>query len=296
MLFNDTLEKPKIKTPLHYILHIYAKKLTATICAWIVLLFIVIIIFAHFFVIHPPNEQNINKLLLPPYWKNGGNTSYLLGTDQLGRDTFSRLIMGIQYTIGGALIVTSLVTILGLIIASLACSFKSFKKSILHHLLDSLLAIPILLTAFIFIVIFGSSFQNCLYAIAISLLPQFIRSIFLSIENEMTKPYVDALKIDGMSGLQLVNTVIYPNILERLVTIINRVFTMALIEITTLGFLGFGVQDTGTELGALIAHNFDFIYLSPTLVLAPGITLFIIIFSFNIVAEGLRHAIIEAEQ
>jgi cationic peptide transport system permease protein len=235
-------------------------------------------------------------LLLPPYWLKGGNTSYLLGTDQLGRDTFSRLIMAIQHTLTGALIVTAVVSFFGLIIGAFASSLKSFKTSILHHLLDSLLAIPILLTALIFIVIFGSSFRNCLYAIAISLLPQFIRGIFLSIENEITKPYVDALKIDGLIGLRLVKNVIYPNILEPLVTIINRVFTMAIIEITTLGFLGFGVQTNGTELGATIANNFDFIYLSPTLVLAPGITLFIIIFSFNIVAEGLRHAILEAEQ
>ncbi|MCK5817862.1 MAG: ABC transporter permease subunit [Psychromonas sp.] len=296
MSINDEFDKKQIRTPLHYIFQIFKKKVAAIIAVWIICTFLFIIIFADFIVSHSPSEQNMNALLLPPYWLKGGNTAYLLGTDELGRDNFSRLIMGIQRTLAGALIITAVVSFFGLILGALASSLKNFKASILHHLLDSLLTIPILLTALIFIVIFGSSFQNCLYAIAISLLPQFIRSIFLSIETEMAKPYIVALKIDSMSDLQLVKNVIYPNILEPLVTIINRVFTMAIIEITTLGFLGFGVQTKGTELGAIIANNFEFMYLSPILVLAPGITLFIIIFSFNVVAEGIRHAIIEAEQ
>ena len=296
MLINNEFDETKVKSPLHYVIHIFKGKLAAVLAAWIVFLLLIIVFFAEYISSHSSLTQNVNAILLPPYWLKGGDVSYLLGTDELGRDTFARLLESIQRTLLGAMAVTAVVTFFGILIGSLASSVSGFKASVLHHLLDSLLSIPILLTALILIVIFGSSFENCLYAIAISLLPQFIRSIFLSIETEMAKPYITALKVDGVTGFKLVFKIVYPNILEPLVTIINRIFTMAIIEITTLGFLGFGMQVNGAELGYIISSNLDFIYVSPTLVLAPGIAIFVIIFVSNIVAEGFRHAILEADE
>lgn len=296
MLINNEFDETKIRSTLHYFVHIFKGKITAVIAAWAVLVLFLIVIFAEYMSPHSPLTQNMDAILLPPYWLKGGDVNYLLGTDELGRDTFSRLLAAIQRTLLGAMIVTAVVTFFGGVIGSIASSATGFKASILHHLLDSLLAIPILLTALILIVIFGSSFENCLYAIAISLLPQFIRSIFLSIETEMAKPYITALKLDGVTGFQLVIKSIYPNILASLATIINRIFSMAIIEITTLGFLGFGMQINGTELGYIISTNLDFIYVNPTLVLAPGIAIFIIIFVFNVVAEGVIHSILEANE
>ena len=296
MLINNEFDETKVRSPLHYVIHIFKGKLAAVLAAWAVFLLFIIVFFAEFISSHSPLTQNVDAILLPPYWLKGGDVSYLLGTDDLGRDTFARLLEAIQRTLLGAISVTAAVTFFGILIGSLASSVTGFRASVLHHLLDSLLAIPILLTALILIVIFGSSFENCLFAIAISLLPQFIRSIFLSIETEMDKPYITALRVDGVSGFKLIIKTIYPNILEPLITIINRIFTMAVIEITTLGFLGFGVQVDGSELGYIIATNLDFIYMSPTLVLAPGLAIFVIIFVSNILAEGFRHAILEADE
>ena len=296
MLINNEFDEIKVRSSLHYAVQIFKGKVTAVLAAWAVMFILLIVAFAQYMSPHSPLMQNMDAILLPPYWLKGGDASYFLGTDELGRDTFSRLLAAIQRTLLGAMIITAVVSFFGILIGSVASSARGFKASILHHLLDSLLAIPILLTALILIVIFGSSFENCLYAIAISLLPQFIRSMFLSIETEMAKPYIAALKCDGVRGFQLVIKTVYPNILESLATIITRIFTMAIIEITTLGFLGFGMQINGTELGYIISTNLDFIYVSPTLVLAPGIAIFIIIFAFNVLAEGIIHSILEANE
>ena len=183
-----------------------------------------------------------------------------------------------------------------MIIGTSAALTKGIKASVLHHLLDALLAIPSLLSALILIAIFGPSYLNCLIAISLSLLPQFIRGSYLAIEQELTKQYIVALRLDGATNLRLFRYGIFPNILEPSITIINRLFTLAVIEIATLGFLGFGAQLPQTELGALIASSVDLIYLSPWLVTFPGITIFLVIMMANVFAEGLRHAVIEGEE
>jgi cationic peptide transport system permease protein len=134
-----------------------------------------------------------------------------------------------------------------------------------------------------------------LIAVSLSLLPQFIRGIHLAIENELSKQYIISLRLDGATHIRLLRFGIFPNIMEPIITIINRILTMAILEISTLGFLGFGSDSFDAELGTMIATNFDLIYSSPWLVLFPGIAIFIMILIFNIFAEGLRHAIIEVE-
>lgn len=295
MLINNEFNEDKIQSPLQYIWSIFKAKNIAVVSMWAVILLILIAIFCHYIMPYSPSVQNPDMLLLPPYWVDGSNVAHFLGTDDLGRDTFSRLIKGTQLTLTGALLITVAVSFLGLIIGATAALLKGVKASIVHHLLDALLTIPTLLTALILIVLFGVSFENSLIAVSLSLLPQFIRGIYNCIETELNKQYVIALRLDGATNLRLLRYGILPNIIEPIVTLLNRIFTMAVLEITTLGFLGFGANMNEIELGALIAKNLDLVYISPYLVLFPGIAIFLIIIIFNIFAEGIRHAVIEGE-
>lgn len=296
MLINNGFNEDKIQSPLGYIWSIFKGKSIAVIAMWFMILLMTTSIFAPWFLPHSPLAQNPENMLLPPYWVEGGNVNHVLGTDDLGRDTLSRLFHGLQFTLGGALIISFFVSFLGMIIGAGAALTKGVKASILHHLLDALLAIPSLLSALILITIFGPSYSNCLIAIALSLLPQFIRASYIVIEQELSKQYIVALQLDGATNTRLFRYGILPNILEPTITIINRLFTMAIIEIATLGFLGFGAQLPQTELGSLIANSMELIYLSPWLVIFPGLAIFLVIFIVNIFAEGLRHAVIEGEE
>ncbi len=296
MLINNGFNEDKIQSPLGYIWSIFKTKTIAVVAMWLIIVLIIISLFAPWFVPHSPLAQNPDSMLLPPYWVEGGNTNHILGTDDLGRDSLSRLIHGLQLTLGGALFITLLVGIIGMLIGAAAALTKGVKASVLHHLLDALLAIPTLLSALILITIFGPSYTNCLIAISLSLLPQFIRSSFLAIEQELSKQYIVAIQLDGATKTRLFRYGILPNILEPTVTIINRLFTMAIIEIATLGFLGFGAQLPQTELGSLIASSMELIYLSPWLVTFPGIAIFAVIIIVNVFSEGLRHAVLEGEE
>ena len=296
MLINNEFNEDKIQSPLQYIWVIFKSKSIAVVAMWFIIVLILASLLAPWFFPHSPLEQNADKMLLPPYWFEGGDINHILGTDDLGRDSLSRLFHGLQLTLGGGLIITLSVSLLGMVIGASAALTKGIKASVLHHLLDALLTIPSLLSALILIAIFGPSYLNCLIAISLSLLPQFIRGSYLAIEQELNKQYIIALQLDGATKLRLFRFGIMPNILEPTVTIINRLFTLTVIEITTLGFLGFGAQLPQTELGALIASSADLIYLSPWLVTFPGITIFLVIMMANVFAEGLRHAIIEGEE
>lgn len=296
MLINNGFNEDKIQSPLRYIWSIFKGKSIAVVAMWLIILLIITSIIIPWFVPHGPLTQNPDKMLLPPYWVDGGDIDHILGTDDLGRDSFSRLFHGLQLTLGGGLLITFIVTLLGVLIGATAALTKGIKASVLHHLLDALLVIPSLLSALILITIFGPSYQNCLIAISLSLLPQFIRSCYLVIEQELSKQYIISIKLDGATKFRLFRNGILPNILEPSITIVNRLLTMAIIEIATLGFLGFGAQLPQTELGSLIASSVELIYLSPWLVAFPGIAIFLVIIIFNVFAEGLRHAVIEGEE
>lgn len=295
MLINTVFYDEKILSPWQYAWSIFKVKKIPMAAMWASILLIMVSLFADFLVPHDPAAYFVNHLLLPPAWLEGGNAEHLLGTDDLGRDSLSRLIQGIQLTLGGALLITISVTICGVIIGATAALTKGLKASILHHLLDALLAIPTLLTALVLILMFGPSYKNCLIAVSLSLLPQLIRGIYLSIEIELSKQYIIALRLDGATNLRLLRFGILPNIIEPIITLLTRIFTMALLEISTLGFLGFGAQFVAIELGALIASHIELAYSSPWLVFIPGLTISAIILVFNIFAEGLRLAVIEGE-
>lgn len=296
MLINNEFNEDKIQSPNQYIWLIFKRNNLAISAMWGVFILIFIAFFANFISPHNASMQHVKHLLLPPYWLEGGVSEHILGTDDLGRDSLARLIQGIQLTLGGALLITLVISVLGLIIGAAAALTKGIKASILHHLLDALLIIPTLLTALILIVLFEPSYKNSLLAVSLSLLPQFIRGIYLSIESELGKQYIIALRLDGATNLRLLRFGILPNIMEPIVTLLSRIFSMAVLEIATLGFLGFGVQSSHVELGALIASSMDLVYSSPLLILFPGLVIFIIILIFNIFSEGVRHAILEGDE
>lgn len=295
MLINNEFNEVKVRSPLLYMWKIFKKNNVPFTAMWLAIIFTLIAIFADIIILHISTQYEIREILSPPYWVDGSSSTHILGTDINGKDVLSRLFKGIQLTLGGAIIITSAISILGLIIGVSASLTKGVKASILHHLLDAFLAIPTLLTALVLIAVFGGSYDNILLTVTLSLLPQFIRGIYLSVENELSKQYIISLQLDGATNFRLLRFGILPNIFEPIVTLIIRIFTMAILEISTLGFLGFGSQHLDAELGALIARGIDYANVAPWLIIFPGLVIFIIILVFNIFAEGLRHAIIQVE-
>lgn len=239
---------------------------------------------------HSPYLQNSDLLLLPPSWQNNGLVSYPFGTDDLGRDLLSRLMLGASYTFGLALLTTLCSLAIGIVFGALAGMSKGVKSSIFNHLLDLALTIPSLLLAIVIVAVLGPGLVNTVWAVTLALLPQFVHGIRDAIAKQMTQDYVLAYRLDGANDWQILRSVVLPNLWETLTVLFSMALSTAILDIAAMGFLGLGAQAPTPEWGTMVADALDSIYLAPWCVALPGLLIFLTVLSINLVGDGLRVA------
>ncbi len=248
-------------------------------------------VFSPIISIYSPTENHLDSLLLPPAWHDNGNISFLLGTDNLGRDMLSRLMHGASLTFGLSFVVVIISLVIGVIIGSLSALTKGVKSSFLNHFLDVILSIPSLLLAIVIVAILGPGLSNTLWAIVMVLIPQFIHITRNAVEEEFKKDYVLASRLDGANPLRILHYSIFPNIIEKLISQATLAQSAAILDIATLGFLGLGAPIPMPEWGAMLANGIDLFYIAPWTVYLPGLVILFSVVATNLVGEGMRHAI-----
>lgn len=252
---------------------------------------IVLAIFAPIITPYSSTESHLNSLLLPPSWDANGDINFILGTDDLGRDLFSRLIHGASLTFGLSFLVVMISLVIGVIIGSLSALTKGVKSSFLNHFLDVILSIPSLLLAIVIVAILGPSLINTIGAIVMVLIPQFIHVTRNAVKEEFTKDYVLASRLDGASSMRILSYSIFPNIIEKIISYATLAQSAAIIDIAALGFLGLGAPIPLPEWGAMLSNGIDLFYLAPWTVYLPGLAILFSVVATNLVGEGMRHAL-----
>jgi len=240
---------------------------------------------------YSPIEGHLDMILLPPAWHPDGNVSFLLGTDELGRDMLSRLMYGTSLTFGLSFIVVIISLVIGVLIGSLSALTKGFKSSFLNHFLDVVMSIPSLLLAIIIVAILGPGISNTVWAIVIVLIPQFIHITRYAVKEEFRKDYVLASRLDGASNFRILYYSVLPNIVERIMSQATLAQSTAILEIATLGFLGLGAQIPLPEWGAILANGLERFYIAPWTVYLPGLAILFAVVTTNLVGEGMSHAL-----
>ena len=248
-------------------------------------------IFAPLLAPYSPVESHLDMILLPPAWHKEGDVSFLLGTDELGRDMLSRLIYGTSLTFGLSFIVVIISLVIGVVIGSLSALTKGLKSSFLNHFLDVVLSIPSLLLAIIIVAILGPGIGNTVWAIVIVLIPQFIHITRYAVKEEFRKDYVLASRLDGANNIRILYYSVFPNIVERIMSQATLAQSTAILEIATLGFLGLGAQIPLPEWGAILANGVERFYIAPWTVYLPGLAILFAVVTTNLVGEGMRHAL-----
>lgn len=238
-----------------------------------------------------PETQDPRALLLPPSWDPSGTVEHFLGTDDLGRDIFSRLLHGAHLTFGMAILIVVTALITGFIIGSLSGMMRGLKSSILGHLLDALLSIPSLLMAILVVAVMGPGLDNVFWAVGIALTPQFVRSIHQSVHEELQKEYVTAARLDGANSMQIFWYVIMPNVWEVVIIQTTLAISAAILDIAALGFLSLGAQAPSPEWGAMVAQGVDNLLTAPWTVTIPGLAILFSVLAINLVGDGLRSAL-----
>ena len=240
---------------------------------------------------HLPNEQDRSILLLPPSWMQGGNISYLLGTDPVGRDIFSRLVYGARFSLFIGVVVVSLSVVLGVVIG-LVAGFAGGKTDIvIMRVMDIVLAFPSLLLALVLVAVLGPGLMNAMMAIALVNLPHFVRLTRASVMTEKTKDYVVGSRVAGARWPRLMFITILPNCLAPLIVQATLAFSAAILDAAALGFLGMGAQPPTPEWGTMLAEAREFISRAWWVVTFPGLAILITVLAINLMGDGLRDAL-----
>ena len=248
-------------------------------------------VFAPVIATHDPHEQFTDTLLAPPFWRDGSRPEFILGTDDLGRDMFSRLLYGARYSLFLGLAIVSLALFFGVLIGAVAGMKRGLIETVILRLMDIMLAIPAILLAIVIVAILGASLTNAAIAVSIVLLPHFVRITRATVISEMNREYVLAAKLDGSRGRKLLFQTLLPNISAPLIVQSTLSFSNAILDIAALGFLGLGAQPPTPEWGTLLSTSREFIEVAPWTVTLPGMAILITILASNLLGDGLRDAL-----
>ena len=240
--------------------------------------------------IAPHDHQKINLLarLLPPVWMEGGNTSYFLGTDDMGRDNLSRLYYSIRMSLLVAILGTLICAVVGSAIGFAAAHFRGIVDEIVMMLVDFQASLPYMILALAVIAFFENNiflFIGIMGMYGWEMYARFARGLALAAQEQ---GYVVAVRTFGASPVRIYLRHILPNVGNTLLVNMTLNFPKLIMLETSLSFLGLGIQPPNTSLGNLVGFGRDHILTSWWLAVVPAITIFLTTLSMSILGDWTR--------
>ena len=252
---------------------------------------VLLALFADVIAPYSPKEQFPDAVLKAPSTQAIGGHVFLLGTDPVGRDVLSRLIHGTRLSLIIGLVSVGLSLTGGVLLGLLAGFFRGGVEFTVMRLMDIMLALPSLLLAVAVVAILGPGLVNAMYAIAIVMLPHFVRLTRAAVIGEMGKDYVAASRIAGAGTVRLMFNTVLPNCAAPLIVQTTLGFSTAILDAAALGFLGLGAQPPTPEWGSMLASALEFIQSAWWVVTLPGLAILVSVLAFNLMGDGLRDAL-----
>lgn len=265
----------------------YKKNKSAVVGFFIVLILVFMAIFAPWIAPHLPADQDLAHRLTPPMWETGGLSQFFLGSDDFGRDLFSRIIYGARISLMVGAISVGMSLSFGLVMGMLAAYFGGKVDLFIMRIVDIMLSIPAILLAIVVVSILGPSLTNAMIAIGIVGIPTYARVVRASVLSEREKEYVIASRINGSSNMRLMFKVILPNAATPIIVQSTMGFASAVLEAAGLSFLGLGAQPPTPEWGAMLSDSLQFITTAPWMIFYPGLAIFLTVLGFNLMGDGL---------
>jgi dipeptide transport system permease protein len=247
--------------------------------------------FAELIAPHPPGLTNDAAFLMPPFWQAGGLLTYPLGTDAIGRDILSRLIYGARLSLLIGIVVVTIAVVAGTALGFLAGFLRGVVEIVILRLMDILLTLPSLLLAVAIVAILGPGMMNAVLAVAVVVLPHYVRIARAAVISEIAKDYVTAAKVSGAGTLRLMLKEVLPNCMAPLIVQATLGICTAILDAAALGYLGLGAQPPLPEWGTMLADAREFVLRAWWVVTFPGLMILIAVLAFNLVGDGLRDAL-----
>jgi dipeptide transport system permease protein len=257
----------------------------------IVVFLLLLALFAPWVAPHLPDQTNSAAFLRPPVWQAGGSTEFLLGTDAIGRDILSRLIYGARLSLSIGLGVVALSVAAGIALGLIAGFARGIVEIAIMRLMDIILTLPSLLLAIVVVAILGPGLINAMLAVAVVLLPHYVRLTRAAVVSEISKDYVTAARISGAGTFRLMFTEVLPNCAAPLIVQASLGISTAILDAAALGFLGLGAQPPSPEWGTMLADAREFVLRAWWVVTFPGLMILVAVLAFNLMGDGLRDAL-----
>ena len=238
-----------------------------------------------------PNEQDLINTLLPPFWVDGADPAYLFGTDGLGRDIFSRMLYGARVALTVAICATLGATILGASLAHIAGYFGGWVDWLIGRVIDIWLSFPPVVLSLILMVGLGSGLWNVILAIILVDWTRFCRVLRAEVMVVSRRDYVSAARLLGFSHLRTITREILPATLPLLITLMALEMGIAVVVEAILSFAGMSVGNEVPAWGQMIADARQDIYFAPWSLILPAAAVFVTVFAFNILGDGLRRSL-----
>ncbi len=250
---------------------------------FVILLFYIVGIFAPVFATHDPIEQNIDQRKLPPF-----SEGYILGTDELGRDLYSRIVYGARVSMLIGVVSVSIALVIGTTIGMISGYLGGAVDTISMRVIDIMLSFPYVLLTIVIVSLLGSSLVNAMIAIGISHIPRYARVCRAAVLSEKEQDYVMAEQSLGAGSFHLMFKSILPNVLAPVMVQATLGFGDAILSAAALSFLGLGAQPPTPEWGLMIASSRDFVTSAWWIVTFPGLATLFAVVGFNVFGDGMR--------
>jgi peptide/nickel transport system permease protein len=249
--------------------------------AAVVLLTVLVALAAPLIAPYDPDAQESERLL-PPSGQN------LMGTDELGRDTFSRIVFGARVSLQVGIISVFIALLVGAIFGIVAGFFGRRIDAWLMRGVDIMFAFPGLVLAIVIAGLLGASRTNAMIAIGLVYAPAFARVIRGSVLAVMSEPYVEAGRVIGATNGRLVGQYVVPNIVAPLIVMTSVYLSSAILSEAALSFLGLGTQPPEPAWGGMLNLARTYMEISPWMAIFPGLAIMIVVLGFNFLGDGLR--------
>ena len=256
--------------------------------AWLILL-VIVALFAPYLAPKDPLEQDLFAGRLPPFWMQGADAAFLLGTDSLGRDVLSRIIFGTRIALTVAVISASLTCLVGAALGLLAGFYRGWADVVVSRFIDIWMAFPPVLFSILLIAVIGPGLFSIIAAIVVIDWTRFARVIRAEAMTQGAMDYVASARVAGRGRFGILLREILPNVLPIIVVLLTLEMGIAVIVEAILSFVNLSISTDDPTWGGMISEGRTSIHQAWWVLVFPLITLFFTVLSFSQLGEGLKN-------
>jgi len=280
---NSAITPPTKRSQVKEFYYLITQSKSVLIGGFFVLIVVLCAIFAPIISTHDPYEMNMDERLLKPM-----QDGHILGTDQYGRDLFTRIIYGARVSLEVGLVSVGLAMFIGVTLGLVSGYYGGWIETIIMRIVDIFLSFPVLLLAIALVAALGPGIENVIIALGFVYWTNYARIVRANVLAIKEEEFIQAAKTIGSNDFRIIFYNILPNCLAPIVVIATLGLGTAIVSEATLSFLGLGIQPPESSWGWALAFGMKFIREAPHLSIYPGLAIMFTVLGFNLLGDGIR--------